>query len=92
VSPRTLILIMLLYPRQSEGDHGPDMLGSMTTDRILAAIDDEIARLKKVRALLSTSTAAAKDNTAFTSPQTQQAQCGSPEEDCRGAAGSATGK
>jgi len=36
----------------------------MTTDRILAAIDDEIARLNKVRALLSTSAAAAKDNTA----------------------------
>ena len=36
----------------------------MTTDRILTAIDEEIARLKKVRDLLSTSTAAAKDNTA----------------------------
>ena len=36
----------------------------MTTDKILAAIDDEIARLQKVRALLSTSTAAPKDNTA----------------------------
>lgn len=35
-------------------------LKSMKTERILAAIDDEIARLEKVRALLSTSTAAAK--------------------------------
>ena len=41
----------------------PATTKSMTTDRILAAID-EIARLKKVRALLSTSTTAAKDNTA----------------------------
>ena len=51
-------------PEESEGDHAPDILRSMTTDRILAAIDEEIARLNKVRALLSTSTAAAKDNTA----------------------------
>ena len=36
----------------------------MTTDKILAAIDEEIARLKKVRALLSTSVAAAQNNTA----------------------------
>jgi len=64
VSLRTLVLIMLLSPRQSEGNHAPDILRSMTTDRILAAIDEEFARLKKVRDLLSTSTAAAKDNTA----------------------------
>jgi hypothetical protein len=64
VFPRTLVLIMLLSPKGSEGDHAPDILRSMTTDKILAAIDEEIARLKKVRALLSTSTAAAKDNTA----------------------------
>jgi len=32
----------------------------MTTDRILAAIDDEIARLNEVRALLSSSAGAAK--------------------------------
>jgi len=55
VSSRTLILIMLPSPKQSEGHHAPDILRFMTTDRILAAIDDEIARLKKVRALLSTS-------------------------------------
>jgi len=33
-------------------------------DRILAAIDEEITRLEKVRALLSTSIPAAKDNAA----------------------------
>jgi hypothetical protein len=32
----------------------------MMTDRILAAIDEEIARLNKVRALLSSSAGAAK--------------------------------
>ena len=32
----------------------------MTTDRILAAINDKIARLNKVRALLSSSAGAAK--------------------------------
>ena len=42
-------------------NHAPAILKSMTNDKILAAIDDEIARLKKVRALLSTSTAAAND-------------------------------
>ena len=35
-------------------------------DRILAAIDEEITRLEKVRAMLSTSIAAAKDNAAST--------------------------
>jgi hypothetical protein len=32
---------------------GPDILISLTTDKILAAIDNEIAQLTKVRALLS---------------------------------------
>jgi len=36
----------------------------MTTDKILAAIDDEIARLNKVRALLSSSAGAAKQRPA----------------------------
>ena len=36
----------------------------MTTDRILAAIDEEIARLKKVRTLLSTFIASAQNDTA----------------------------
>jgi len=40
---------MLPSPKQSERDHAADISGSMTTDRILAAIDDEIARLNKVR-------------------------------------------
>jgi hypothetical protein len=44
-----------------KGDHAPDILRCITTDRVLAAIDDEIARLNKVRALLSSSTAAAKN-------------------------------
>jgi hypothetical protein len=52
----------------------------MTTDRVTAAIEDEIERLKKVRALLSPSTAASKDSTA-PRPQTPKAQCGGPEED-----------
>jgi hypothetical protein len=37
----------------------------MTTDRVTAAIEDEIERLKKVRALLSPFTAASKDSTAM---------------------------
>jgi hypothetical protein len=55
---------MLLSQKGSEGNHATDILDSMTNDKILAALDDEIARLKKVRALLSTSTAAAKDGAA----------------------------
>jgi hypothetical protein len=64
VFSRTLILIMLLSPKGSEREHAPDTLRFMTTDRILAAIDNEIARLNEVRALLSTSAEAGKDKTA----------------------------
>ena len=49
---------MLPSPKGSEGDHAPDILRSITVVRILAAIDEEIARLNKVRALLSTSASA----------------------------------
>src|ERR1017187_3763121 len=58
----------------------------MTTDRILTAIDEEIARLKKVRDLLSTSTAAAKDNTASPVRKRRKLSAVCPEGDCRGTA------
>lgn len=54
VSLLTLFRIMLPSPKESEGDHAPDLLSSMTTETILAAIDEEIARLHKMRALLVT--------------------------------------
>jgi hypothetical protein len=77
---------MLPSPKGSEGDHAPDILRSITTDRILAAIDEEIARLKKVRALLSTSTAADKDNTASPVRKRRKLSAVCPEEDRRRAA------
>lgn len=44
----TLVLIMLPSPKGSEENHAPELTCSVTTDRILAAIDEEIARLNKV--------------------------------------------
>ena len=58
----------------------------MTTDRILASIDEEIARLKKVCDRLSTSTAAAKDNTASPVRKRRKLSEVCPEEDRRRAA------
>jgi hypothetical protein len=64
VSPHTFLLIMLLSPKGREGTDAPDILSPMTTDKILAAIDEEIARLEKVRALLSTSVTPARGQAA----------------------------
>ena len=95
VFPRTLVLIMLLSAKGSEGDHAPDILRFMTTDRILAAIDEEIARLKKVRALLSTSVAGAQNNTAVSVRKRRKISAAAQEQDRRRAAealGQAKGK